>query len=219
MTVLVSLLLLMGLPAAVLLIAGICAIRKNYDGAPKVLAIVSIVVGMFLAIGTLASVASVAVDTTTDEVVDSMPTPIPPPSSDKSPGARDQVVTAGTEDGKEIASREDAAFRAVEFARKRDDIEAKDVFVGEMTRAQYTRSRGGELGETIPDRDAPVWVVVIEPTRPITQTDLGHTSTYALYEVAFNKSTGRRFGSSYYYAGIQPAISMSAANRVELPGR
>ena len=134
-------------------------------------------------------------------------------------GSDDQVVTAGAKYGGEITSREDAALRGVEFARKRDGIEAKEVFVGETTRAQFARSQGGELGETIPDRDAPVWVVVIEPTRPIVKTDKGRTSTFVLFEVAFNKATGRGVGSSYYYEGVQPAISTSPTTRVELPAR
>ena len=134
-------------------------------------------------------------------------------------GGGSQAVTAGATDGGAITSRESAALRGVQFASTQDGIEAENVFVGEMTRAQYTRSRGGELGEGIAGRDAPVWVVVVEPTRSITKTDLGRTSTYALYEIAFNKATGRRVGSSYYYEGIQPAISMSPATRVQVPAQ
>ena len=82
MAILISLVLFLGLPAAVLLIIGLWAVRKRHDGAPKVLGIVSIVGGLFLAIGTVASVTTVAVDVTTSEVVQSVPTPFPPPSSD-----------------------------------------------------------------------------------------------------------------------------------------
>ena len=126
-------------------------------------------------------------------------------------------IAAGTNGNGGITSPDGAAIRAIELAGQQDGIEAEDVFVDEMTRAQYTRSRGGRLAEAIADRDAPVWIVVIKPTSPISKADLGKVSTYALHEVGFDKETGRRVGGSYYYPGIQPAIAMSSATRVQLP--
>lgn len=65
-------------------------------------------------------------------------------------GSGSQIVTAGVKGGGEITSRESAALRGIQLASKRDGIEAKDVFVGEMTRAQYTRSRGASLARQSP---------------------------------------------------------------------
>ena len=80
MTTLLLLLLLMGLPAAVLLIAGIWAVRKKYGGVLQILGIVSIALGMLLGVVTILVVPGIAT-TTTNETDAPAPTVIPPPSS------------------------------------------------------------------------------------------------------------------------------------------
>ena len=64
MTTLLLLLLLMGLPAAVLLIAGIWAVRKKYGGVLQILGIVSIALGMLLGVVTILVVPGIATTAT-----------------------------------------------------------------------------------------------------------------------------------------------------------
>ena len=74
MTTLLLLLLLMGLPAAVLLIAGIWAVRKKYGGVLQILGIVSIALGMLLGVVTILAVPGIAT-TTTNETDAPAPSP------------------------------------------------------------------------------------------------------------------------------------------------
>ena len=94
----------------------------------------------------------------------------------------------------EITSREDAASHGIAIASGVDNITARNVYVGEMTWAEYISKKGGSLGSTIQGRDDAVWVVVIDPESPIVKLDSHGPSTYATFQVAFRKSDGRVVG-------------------------
>jgi hypothetical protein len=119
------------------------------------------------------------------------------------------VATTG-----EITSKEDAASHGIAIASAGDNITARNVYVGEMTWAEYISNKGGELGSTIQGRDDAVWVVVIEPEGLIVKPDRHGSSTYATYQVAFRKTDGGVVGVSYRFPGKATVVPMTEDNKV-----
>ena len=120
------------------------------------------------------------------------------------------VATTG-----EITSKEHAASHGIAIASANDNITARSAYVGERSWAEYVSDKGGELGANVPDRDAALWVVVIEPSSSIIKPDRNGSSTYATFQVAFKKTTGKVVGVTYYYSGKDPIIPMTEENKVD----
>ena len=122
--------------------------------------------------------------------------------------------TAVTTTG-EITSKDAAASRGIAIASAGDNITARNVYVGDMTWAEYISAEGGELGPTIQGRDDAVWVVVIEPESPIVKPDRNGSSTFAAFQVAFRKTDGRVVGVAYLFPGKATVVPMTEDNKVD----